>query len=104
MTTHRSILGEAIPRRVGRSAYATQPAAQALPTSRHAVVSFGRSYGRGAPRPHSTQEITWAEPTGWGTKRLLCPLLEACPPARHLFVFPRKARSDRAVGRMPLST
>nr|CTQ97237.1 hypothetical protein [Kibdelosporangium sp. MJ126-NF4] len=47
-------LGAAIPRRVGRSAYETQPQAQAVPISRHVVVSFGRSYGRGAPRPNAT--------------------------------------------------
>nr|CEL23581.1 hypothetical protein [Kibdelosporangium sp. MJ126-NF4] len=44
-------LGVAIPWRVGRSAYANRPTAQAIPTSRHVVVSSGRTYGRGAPRP-----------------------------------------------------
>nr|CTQ93414.1 hypothetical protein [Kibdelosporangium sp. MJ126-NF4] len=53
-------LGEAIPRRVGRSAYANQPTAQAIPTSRHAVVSSGRTYGREPTTPlyHWTQEVT----------------------------------------------
>nr|CTQ88487.1 hypothetical protein [Kibdelosporangium sp. MJ126-NF4] len=47
----------------------------------------------GAPRaPHSTQEITWVKRTGSANRVVCVPLLEACPPARHLFVFPWQTR------------
>nr|CEL16776.1 hypothetical protein [Kibdelosporangium sp. MJ126-NF4]CTQ91995.1 hypothetical protein [Kibdelosporangium sp. MJ126-NF4] len=57
---------------------------EAIPISRRVVVSFGRSYGRGAPRLSITRpgKLRGLSERARETKCLLCPLLEACRPAR----------------------